>query len=721
MRLLRGRRGRPFGVALLALLVALLVGPELSPVRVLRLLGHDAYQRWFPRDRANAPAVIVEIDEASLARHGQWPWPRTQLARLLAAIGAADPAAIGVDILMPEPDRLSPARLAPLVVGLDAELAARLARLPSNDAALAETLRTLPVVVGVAGLDSVPPTASVSGVRTAPVRAFGGDPTPFVKRFAAALRSVEEIDAAAPGHGLVVVDVEGGVVRRLPLLAAVGPTLMPAFGLEMLRVAIDTPEVAVRVGPRGIEAVGIGDLLVPTQPDGRVWLRYGRHDPARFVSATEVLGGTADPALFARKLVLVGVTALGLSDDQATPVGERMPGVEIHAQLIEGIFDGDVLSRPWWMGWLEALAVLCGGLVLIRAVPALPVRWSAALVLLLIAGVAALGLALYLGLRLVLDFASPAAALAAVFTAMLGVTLTEAESQRRALRRQVERQREAAARLAGELEAARRIQMGILPHPASVLTGQDRIDLYAFLEPAREVGGDLYDFFPLGDDRIFLLIGDVAGKGLPGSLFMALSKSLCKSIALTDPKDVGAVLRAANREISRDNREGLFVSVFAAVLDARTGELEYANAGHDPAYVLSGGAPPIRQLPVDGGPPLCVIEGFPYAAVQSRLRPGETLCLVTDGVTEAMSAAGELYGRARLEAVLASVGPAAGAEAVGSAIRRDVERFAAGVERADDVAILVVRWHGPRGAAPGARDAPVTGRADRVAPVADGA
>ena len=180
--------------------------------------------------------------------------------------------------------------------------------------------------------------------------------------------------------------------------------------------------------------------------------------------------------------------------------------------------------------------------------------------------------------------ATPALALAALFTVMLAVTLTEAESQRRALRRQVEQQREAAARLAGELEAARRIQMGTLPRPAAAFPGETRFDLYAMLEPAREVGGDLYDFFRLDDDHLFFMIGDVSGKGLPGSLFMAISKALYKSTALRRHGEVAVMMCEADAEISRDNAEGLFVTVLAGILDARTGELEYCNAGHEPPY-----------------------------------------------------------------------------------------------------------------------------------------
>ena len=164
----------------------------------------------------------------------------------------------------------------------------------------------------------------------------------------------------------------------------------------------------------------------------------------------------------------------------------------------------------------------------------------------------------------------PALGIALTYGAMLGLTLTEAQRQRRALRRQLEAEREAAARVAGELQAARRIQMGILPAPATVLRGDDRIALYAFLEPARIVGGDLYDFFRLDGDRLFFLVGDVSGHGVAGSLFMAVSKALCKSAALRSG-DLGAMMRESNAEISRDNPEALFVTVWAGLLDARTG------------------------------------------------------------------------------------------------------------------------------------------------------
>jgi serine phosphatase RsbU (regulator of sigma subunit) len=647
-----------------------------------------------------APVVIVAIDEESLREYGQWPWPRSWLARIVGAVAAARPAAIGIAILMPEPDRLSPARLPDMVTGIDADTAQRLSRLRGNDTVLAEAIRGRPVVLGIAGIEGQGP-APATAVRHAPVLSIGGDPAPFLRRFEGALRSVDEIDRAAMAHGLTSVDLERGVVRRVPLLARVADGVVPALGLEMLRVGEGGPPVTVRVSGRGIQAIEVGAFAVPSEPDGTGWVHYTRHDPDRFVSAADVLAAQVDASLFQGRLVLIGVTALGLADHLATPVGEHMSGVEIHAQLLENLVEGSLLSRPWFVRWVEIGGLLAGALAFIVLMPRLSARLSVLLLVALVALMAGLGLALYLRSGVLLDAATPSAALAVVFSMMLVVTLTETQTQRRALRLQVEQQREAAARLAGELEAARRIQMGTLPRAAAAFPAETRFDLYATLEPAREVGGDLYDFFLLDDDHLFFLIGDVSGKGLPGSLFMAISKALYKSTALRRQGQVAAMMREADTEISRDNAEGLFVTVLAGILDARTGLLEYCSAGHEPPLLLPRGGRPLERLVEGGGPPLCAVDGFPYTPATRQLEPGDTLCLITDGITEAAGPGGELYGRERLEELLGRIAGAASAAELGEAIRDDVAAFTGGAEPSDDLAVLVLRWTGsPRSPLP---------------------
>src|SRR5215510_10134033 len=400
-------RGRPLGIVLLIVLAALVLGPETRPVRALRVAGFDLLQSMLPRVRVAEPAVIVAIDEPSLKRYGQWPWPRTVLAKLVTVIAAAKPAAIALDILMPEPDRVSPGRLLTLMPGVDPDFIFRLQRLPGNDIVLADAVRGRPVVVGVAGIDAAEPTAVTSGLRAAPVRVFGvDDPRPLGRRFPAALRSVDEIDTAAPGHALVGVELDHGVARRIALIAAVGPTIMPTLGLEMLRLAMGESTLTVHADRGGIRAVGVGDLIIPTQPDGSVFIRFSHHDPARFVSAADVLDGTVDKRVLERKLVLVGVTAHGLTDQQITPVGDAMSGAEIHAQFLEGLFDTALLSRPSWARWLEAAVLVVGGLLLLWLVPALPVWASAVLLLILVAVPIALATFSYGKLNLLHDAAT---------------------------------------------------------------------------------------------------------------------------------------------------------------------------------------------------------------------------------------------------------------------------------------------------------------------------
>lgn len=650
----------------------------------------DGYQEVSPRERRSAPAVIVAIDEESLSRFGQWPWPRDLVARLFDKIAAAGPLAIGVDILFPEPDRLSPEWLAPSVAGADPKLGEKLARLPHHDTALAASIRVAPVVLGIAGFETG--NASEASPTTPSLRRGPGT-LARLRHYASALRSLAEIDRAAKGHGLLSTDTEAGVVRRVPLVAVVGEAPVLPLSLETLRVAIGQPLFVVRAGAAGVEGVEIGDVSVPTQADGRLWVHYTPHDPARFVSAARVLDGRIDPEELERKLVLLGVTGLGLIDYQSTPLGERMPGIEIHAQVLENVYDGALLKRPRWAPWGEALAFLAGGLAVVLFVPLVPPGRSTVLTAALLLGFGAAGYAAYRVDLLLLDASVPGAAIAVLFAAMLVETLAEANEQRRLLQQRLQREREAAARLAGELDAARRIQMGILPRPESAFPAERRFEIAASMEPAREVGGDLYDFFMLDENRLFFLVGDVSGKGLEASIFMAVSKALCKSAALRRGQRIEELLGEANAEIARENSEGLYVTVFAGVLDTRSGRLEYCNAGHPPPFVVGAGGK-ITSLADGGGPPLCVLEGFAYAAAQHSMDRRGVACVVSDGVTEAMNRQGELYGTDRLRQVLERHGNAGDPGAIVEAIRADVARFADKAEVADDLTLLVLRWNG---------------------------
>jgi serine phosphatase RsbU (regulator of sigma subunit)/CHASE2 domain-containing sensor protein len=689
----RGRLARPraLGAVLVIALAALHLLADTPIQSWLRNAWFDAYQSMMPRQRVSAPAVIVAVDEKSLAQLGQWPWPRTLIAQVFDRLAEYRPLAVGVDVIFAEPDRLSPGAIAENNPHVGRALALQLKRLLSNDDVLAASIKRLPVVLGVAGVDE---RGKEAPPRSAAAFQLQGDPLPYLWHFPSALTSLKQIDAAAASRALLSADIPHGVVRRVPLLAAVGNVPFPSLGLETLRVGVGAPAYSVRTGAHGIESIGIGDVLIRSQADGHLWVRFGRHDPARFVSATDVIAGTVDRERIAGKLVLFGVTGIGLLDQQATPLGERMSGMEVHAQILENIFDGNLLTRPHWMRWAETALIAVLGALLVLAVPALsPVRSSLVLVV-VTGGLLLLGMALFHYAGVLLDAAAPVIDLNVLFGGLLRATLAESARQQERLKRELEVERDAAARMAGELEAARRVQIGILPVPALAFQGEKRFDLHASMEPAREVGGDLYDFFMVSQSRLFFMVGDVSGKGMPASIFMALSKALYKSAALRSLPDLGRTMADANVEITRENPEFLFVTVVACMLDVETGELAYCNAGHEPPHAIAADGKRIRQLE-GGGPPLCTLENFPYQTAHTRMEPGESLVLVSDGVPEAMNPAGELFGRARLGRLLAAMPAGLSAEERVKAMSDEVRSFAAGADMADDVTILVVRRLGP--------------------------
>ncbi len=661
----------------------LLVVLEPPIVTSLRNAVFDGYQRIFPRERISEPVVIVEIDEKSLANLGQWPWPRTRLAELLDRVHAMKPKVIGLDLLFPEPDRFSPAAMALSMPIMPTELAEKLRAYPSGDAVFAKALKDRNVVLGIAGTEAIDPRFPLPP-KVAPMRFSTSRDLPL-QRFAGHLQSLDELDHAAAGRGLLSGAAQDGIVRRAPLFARVGDVVALSFGMEMLRVASGGHVEVADGRTSGIE-IRLAELRLPAEDDGTMHLRYTPHDPERFVSALDVLEGRIAREKLENKLVLIGITGLGLLDHQVTVLRESVPGIEIHAQLIEQLFDNAHLERPRFALWAEiVLMIAAAALVIVRVPKQRVLRVFAAFAggtLLLVA----IGVGAFLWKGILIDIAWPALCVTAVFGVTLVGGLAESDRQRRILR-------ENAARMSGELDAAKRIQMGLLPNPSEVFAGESRFTVAAVLEPARTVGGDFYDCFMLDPGRLFFVVADVSGKGLAAALFMASAKSHLKSAALLHDGDISGIMARAQTEIGRENPEQMFITLFAGILHLGSGQLEYANAGHDAPYAHKPSAPTVH-LELASGPPLCVMEGFEYAGGSRMMAPGEWLAVMTDGVTEALNAKGEFFGGARVKTLLDEAPELQWPGEVVRRIRDRVHAFAAGCEAADDLTLLVVRWNG---------------------------
>ena len=377
------RRGLVYLLPLLALAIALsarLAVPDL--LDRLMLISFDLYQRIVPREAGDAPIRIVDIDEDSLKDYGQWPWPRSLDAQLVDKLREAGAAVVAFDIVFAEPDRTSPKLLLAQLThqgSVTEETAQLLSSLPDPDETLATAMKAVPTIVGfilVDRADDEPPPLPKAGY------ALGGDdPLRFVDTFPVAISDLASLQRAALGNGFFNEHTDWDhIVRRVPLIMKLGDKPVFSIVAEILRVATGARTyIAKGAGANGeksfgentgLTAVRIGPLTIPTDSAGRVWVYYSKPRPDRLIPAATILSGNFDPALIKDHIVLVGTSAAGVVNDmQATPVAGAVPGVEIHAQLLEQILQGVYLTRPDWSKGAEIVFAMIIGILLVIALP----------------------------------------------------------------------------------------------------------------------------------------------------------------------------------------------------------------------------------------------------------------------------------------------------------------------------------------------------------------
>jgi adenylate cyclase len=440
-RILRRWFARRFGYARLAC-VALLIAfagvrvLDPAPIQELRVRTFDTFQVIDPRIKTARPVTIIDIDERSLAdpRLGQWPWPRTRIADMVATLTRLGAVVIAFDVVFSEPDRLNPDIAADTFRNLDEATREKLRALPSNDQIFADAIHNSRVVLGESG----GPDVHAELDKNLPVTGFammGEEPQHFLFQFPGLLRNVRVIEEAAAGRGLfTVVPERDGIVRRVPMLMLAQGIIMPSLSFEMLRVASGSDTILTKTNEGGIQSIAVKGFQIPTDRNGQLWVHYAHRDPSIYVSAVDVLDGRVPQDKIEGKLVLIGTSAIGLNDIKTTPVTPVMPGVEIHAQVLESALTGAVLSQPSYAGGIEFLAALVLGLLVIAFAPNLgPAR-------LVILGALFASLLMgtswyfYIHDRLLIDFTYPLLSTMAIYLTLIFSSFVREQAQRRQIR-----------------------------------------------------------------------------------------------------------------------------------------------------------------------------------------------------------------------------------------------------------------------------------------------
>lgn len=430
---------RRFGYARLAC-VALLVGIaalrvlDPLPVEELRVRTFDTFQRVDPRKKTARPVTIVDIDDKSMEKLGQWPWPRTKIAELVTELTRLGAVVIAFDVVFSEPDRLNPDFVADTFSNLDEVTRAKLRSLPSNDQVFADAIAASRVVLGESGL----PEELTALDKTLPVTGLamlGEEPQRFMFDFPGLLRNVPVIEHAAAGRGLFTIRPErDGIVRRVPMIMQAQGQTMPSLTFEMLRVATGSGTILIKAEKAGIKSLGVKGFQLPTDHNGQLWIHYARNDSSLYVPAINVLERTVAPDKFAGKLVLIGTSAVGLNDIKTTPVSRAMPGVEIHAQVLESALTGSVISQPIYGIAIEFGTALLFGILVLAFAPMFGPITLVALGAVFASVLIGTSWYFYAQHRLLIDFTYPMMSTMSIYLTLIFSSFVREQQQRKQIR-----------------------------------------------------------------------------------------------------------------------------------------------------------------------------------------------------------------------------------------------------------------------------------------------
>jgi adenylate cyclase len=358
-----------------AILLAFL--PLLDPMNIfsdLRLRSFDTFQQMYPREKMqDDPVVLVDIDDESLSRYGQWPWPRNLVSELVNQTYYS--LATGFDIVFAEPDRTGSSQLKRTYQSNPSMINA-LESVPDHDEIFSDAIENHGTVV----LGLAPNNNGVSEFNQlkSGLVVQGDDPKQFLNRYMGVESNIEILENVSSGLGSMSIGNNDSIVRTIPTFELIGDQLLPSFPLEVLRVAVGANTYQIKSSnasseqafgeATGINHVKLGNLVMPTNPDGSLWIYSTKTENMNIIPAWQILDGTVDPEYFDGKITVVGTSASGLFDLRSSALEKNIPGVTIVAQFIQQIVSGTFLQRPDWLGGLELISGLLLSIIITLAI-----------------------------------------------------------------------------------------------------------------------------------------------------------------------------------------------------------------------------------------------------------------------------------------------------------------------------------------------------------------
>ena len=624
-----------FTILLVILITVKIINP--SFVKSISYLSFDVYQKIFS-EKKETDVVIVDIDEKSLGKFGQFPWNRNVFAKILDELNNSDPKAIGFDIFFTEKDKQSPDAIIKSYNLIPSDVS-ELQNLKGPDQVFSEKLKESKSVIAVLG-SNVPSHSNYDRKAKARFLSKGGDPKNFSYSYPHSIGSLEILEKNVKGLGSIsFLDQLDGIIRSLPMIVRFDNKLYPTMGLEMVRVGSKQKNIYIELNELGIQRVSARPHKIKTDPNGIIWIKYKKSSKSQYISASEVYDGNFEKNLFNNKYVLIGASAQGLFDLVKIPLGITVPGVEVHANVIENILDQSYLIRNPNTYLFELLFSIVVALLTFILSQKIKPKFSLLIFFGNILLIIIIGFSIYKFRSELVDISYPIFMVALTF--LSGLYFRFIEENRIALSNL---QKE--AKLLKERELAAGVQKSLFPDIS-------KFENFIFAKnvPARDVSGDYFDVVRSTPEEYFFTLADVSGKGVKAGMYMAKASSIFRT--LTNLKfPLEKIVFGVNNELVEAKFKGMFVTAVFGKLNIKTGEMIFINAGHE--SILTFDKDKNYEYIKSDMPPIGIVKYFTETMVKSNKinLKDKTFVVYTDGVTEGYLKNGEEMGAEGVQKII---------------------------------------------------------------------
>ena len=606
-------------ISLSILLILLITLKVINPsvLKKISFINYDFYQKVFNRGEVKN-ITIVDIDEKSIAEIGQFPWRRDVYSKILNNLNPHKPLAIAFDIVFSEEDKQNPKSLLSQLQkdsnqSIDIEV-------PNTNQIFVDSLAKSKVILPILGEpnDSFIENNSKPKLR---VLAKGNDPRGYIYKFKNKITSLEEINSAASGIGSIsLIPSIDGIIRKIPVLYNIDNLIWPSIALETVRVATKQKNLLVKTNDYGIELIKTRKNIIPSNQNGVINIKFRDFDKKNYISAVDVINDDFDKKRIENHIILIGSSAQALFDIVKTANGQVVPGVQIHAHIIDNILNNESIIKNFYTQISENIIFILLIIFLVFIPMKIKPKFSIIFFIGTIIAINLISIIIY-QFNFYLD---------SLFSSISGTIIFMASLYFRYLDENliaIENDKKQSI-LKKEREIAGEVQKKLFPK-------NKKIEEFIFAKntPAKDVSGDYYDYYQVNDNEIYFILGDVTGKGIKAGILMANAAAVFRSLAKMN-SSVSKTALYINNQVKDSSYQSMFITAILGRLNIEKKEMEFINMGHEPMMVLdeSFNFEYVKStLPPSG---LMAVKDESFFKTTTMDISGKTILIYTDGVTE---------------------------------------------------------------------------------------